>query len=478
MLLGVMSCAPAFANEDFGARGIIVEELRNERAPFMVRVDVDHSNRIYQLGDMMRVTVTSEKPGYLYLFYFMADGKVSCLFPNKYQTENFIPPNRKVVVPALSDTFRIRIGPPFGWEVLKAVVSPERLKSLDVEELTKGHMMQVETRGVRGAYVEQLKPDPAAWAEHDVWIHTVERQEGDAKPSGTARRTSNDHDGKLRVGVFIGIAEFQDKRIRPLQAPGEDARQLERLMCETGKLDKSFVLIDGEATLQKIRQTICGDVARMTGPGDTVIIYASTHGARCSDKEGDEDDGFDEFLAVHDTNIDTTGTVRTTALMDDAFGRWLQLLDGREVIVLLDTCHSGGQAGKASDPSEKGLRSWDHCAKGFCLPGTLSMPDQNVFDFLDGEMIRAKDIGQRDAVLLAAADASQKAFERRSGDLSVMTYYLLELLKSQGQVTLQDAYEYVADKVPAYVEATFPGTTQTPVLVPEEDSKVGLFLRP
>mgnify|MGYP001073480424 CR=1 FL=1 len=30
-------------------------------------------------------------------------------------------------------------------------------------------------------------------------------------------------------------------------------------------------------------------------------------------------------------------------VLDDTFGRWVQELDGRQVLVVLDTCHSGGQ---------------------------------------------------------------------------------------------------------------------------------------
>ncbi|MCA9060802.1 MAG: hypothetical protein KDA85_19955, partial [Planctomycetaceae bacterium] len=50
------------------SRGLAVEN-RNENAPFMVRVSVDHADHIYQIGDVMHVSVRSEQPGYLYLFY-------------------------------------------------------------------------------------------------------------------------------------------------------------------------------------------------------------------------------------------------------------------------------------------------------------------------------------------------------------------------------------------------------------------------
>jgi hypothetical protein len=481
-----MFIAQALCGDTGGVKGAVVEEVRNERASFMVRVDVDHPKRIYQRGDTMTVTVRSEEPGYLYLFYFMADGNVSCLFPNKFQQHNCIPAKQDVTVPAVGADFRIRIGPPFGWEVLKAVVSLKPLKSLDIQELTRGQMTEVGTKGIRGAYVEQLKPEPATWAEHDVWILTIERGE-DASTMGetTPRRSPTVRGAKRRVGVFVGVAEFSDKRIRRLEAPDDDAKMMRQVMCRVGQLDESFLLVNKQATLANLRYTICSQVAERTGPGDTVIIYMSTHGARCADtkkgKHGDEDseehgdevDGFDEFLVLYNTNIDRVSTIRDTALMDDAFGRWLQILDGREIIVILDTCHSGGQATDKQADRAKDLPRFSKHVKGFTMP---DVRDDGDFDFLDGEIARTKDIGQRDAALLAASESSQKAFERREGDFSVMTHYLIELLKSRPRVTLQDAFTYVSQKVPEYVKVKFPGTTQTPVLVPKEDPAVNLLL--
>jgi len=113
------------AAEPGNAHGAFVEEVRNDHAPFYVRVDVDQPSRVYRVGDTMSVTVKSAREGYLYLFYFMADGKINCLFPNQYQTDNRIPAGQLIVVPKQDAEFRIRIGPPCGAEILKAVVSLE-----------------------------------------------------------------------------------------------------------------------------------------------------------------------------------------------------------------------------------------------------------------------------------------------------------------------------------------------------------------
>ena len=73
--------------------------------------------------------------------------------------------------------------------------------------------------------------------------------------------------------------------------------------------------------------------------------------------------------------------------------------------------------------------------------------------------------------------ANQVSFERKEGDLSTMTYFLVEQLNLGSEsVTLLAAYENMKQRVAEYVEQMFPGTTQTPVLV--DNLSPPFFLRP
>jgi hypothetical protein len=164
ILIGALPACGTRAQEPEDIKGAFVEGVRNEHPAFLVRVSVDHKDCVYRERDTMTVTVQSEKGGYLYLFYFMADGKVSCLFPNVFQQDNQIAARQTTVVPKPGADFRIRIGPPFGVEYLKAVVSLQPLSALDIDTLTKAPMTEVSVKGIRGAYVEQLKPQPGTWA--------------------------------------------------------------------------------------------------------------------------------------------------------------------------------------------------------------------------------------------------------------------------------------------------------------------------
>ena len=101
----------------------------------------------------------------------------------------------------------------------------------------------------------------------------------------------------------------------------------------------------------------------------------------------------------------------------------LQDLDGRKIVLILDTCHSGGQAA-----NEKGLRSLD----GAKAIGAL--------DLFDNELRHMKDIGQKETALLMSSRAAQVSLVRRQGDLSVMTKFLIEMIReADGPLTLVEA---------------------------------------
>ena len=443
-VLGIVMIAASTASSRGTPRAAIVEEVRNDEAGFMVRVDVDHANRIYRENEELKVSVKSEKAGYLYLVYTRADNKVSVLFPNKFQPRNYIPAAQVVHVPPQRNaTFRIRIGRPLGDEVLTAIVSSKPIKNLDAKSLTDSVATEVSYETVKAAFVEAVDAGAGQVSEHHVRIKTV------------AASTRVGVHTPRRFGVFIGLSQFRDRSIPQLSICHVDAQT----MCDvmTPGLDQTFVLTNQEATLSNIEDCVRRKLVQMTKPGDEVFIYWSGHGGRCADLNGDEPDGLDEYLVTFDSYRNQYSTM----LLDDQFGRWVQELDGRKVVVILDTCHSAGSA-----TNEKGLGA----------PGVKAIG--GPADFLDGEFARAKDIGQKETAILASSRAAQVSFERRQGDLSAMTYYLTQLLRqNRNGVTLDQAYQHVKLKVPQYVGSAFPGSTQDPVLVNETTPPVYLVPR-
>ena len=97
------------------------------------------------------------------------------------------------------------------------------------------------------------------------------------------------------------------------------------------------------------------------------------------------------------------------------------------------------------------------------------------FDFLDSELSRTKDIGQEDAAMLCSSNSDEVSHERQEGDLSVMTYYLLQKMLQGSDLTLQNAYQHVKTKVPEYFKKLGANRTQTTIYV----NQIGtVYVRP
>jgi hypothetical protein len=456
-------------------------EGNNDHPSWMVRVSVDREDRSYQLDETVRATVVSERPGYLYLFNVNARGDVSCLFPNAYQADNAIGAGQAVVVPDPKDTsWRITVRPPTGRELLKAVVTTKPLQAFKGVSLNaRGGPTPLSRDAFRRLMVEagtgREKLSPAdqlrqylqhsgEWAEHEIELLTG----ADRAPR------------ERRVGLFVGISKYADPSVRSLSGPQRDARSMADAMKRAcGLTANPRVLLNEQATLAAVRDAF-RELAETTRPGDVVIVYWAGHGGRCAAADGGRAGAYDAFLLPYDGQLGSDSAMRRTTLLDRTFGRWVQALDGRRVLVILDTCHSGGQieGQKAGTLGRGDLDPLKRYLRGVSVPDRVEVgaPGDGRPHFLASQVSRARAIGQRDAAVLAASTFRQFAFERREPDhMGVMTYYVLEALeKHGGPLTLRDIHGYVKGRVKSYVEANFEGATQDPVFSDQDGSPVVL----
>ena len=105
------------------------------------------------------------------------------------------------------------------------------------------------------------------------------------------------------------------------------------------------------------------------------------------------------------------------------------------MIVIVDTCHSAGLS-----TNEK----------------SLTAPAKSVsFDFLDGEIGRLKDLGQRDTALIAACGVAESAQESGSLGGGVFTTHFAGLIeKSEGALTLEKAHDACRVEMARWFEKT------------------------
>ncbi len=428
LLAGLADLAATTAASFDDVKAVVVEEVRNSDPQFMVRIQADHPDHVYEVGETMNVSVVSEKAGYLYLIYVDATGEASLLYPNKYQKDNRIQAGRKIPVPSANDNFRLRVGEPTGEEILKAVVSLKPLTSGKVVEARNHFGLELGLRDLKAVFVEGTEQSNKDWAEHAICIRTVPKDQRQPK-------------AVKRLALCIGISEYKDSRIRPLTTAHKDAINLAQALKRKCNFDDVQLLTNSNATLTNIRAGFAR-LVNHSKPGDEIVIFWTGHGSTLADTGGDEQDGVDELVNPYDTDMSSMETIRNTMVSDDLLGRWIQDLDGRRVVFIAGTCFSGGLATNEKRPQFN--------ANGFNAGAILN--DTDGFDLAEDLVLRVKDIGQRDAAVLAASSKSQSAWEQNNGPGSFLGVAMQSAFdRNSGPLTLNEFYNHVRASVDARV---------------------------
>jgi hypothetical protein len=192
-----------------------------------------------------------------------------------------------------------------------------------------------------------------------------------------------------------------------------------------------------------------------------VLVAYSGHGGKLPDDNGDEDDGWDEFLATYDT--DEVGGGLVNVIRDDLLDAWLSELESERVVVLLDSCFAAGMM-DASALAAEGLFS-----RGLALPAA---PGAGAGDASNGMVF---DIGGSGRTILAASAPDQASVESGALGHGVFSYYFLMALmdpatditgiggvsadtNGNGRVSVEEAFAYLAPKVDDFVWEASGGT--------------------
>ncbi|MCA9268507.1 MAG: caspase family protein [Planctomycetales bacterium] len=453
LALGLATAAGAKAAEA-PKKWIQIEGLVNTESAFMVAVDVDHADRVYRGGETMTVTVQAEKDCYVYLAYYSGNDS-TLLFPNQHQTNNFVPAHTPVKIPGNGAPFQFRTSAPYGQEVLHVMASTVKIDALE-NAGKQGPFKALATQDLKNMVVEVKDKKQSDWAEARIDILTYDPNDQAAPPPPDPDAPPSVGKTGKRYGVCIGISQYQHERIQDLQVSHIDAQKMAEALKQDCHLDDVVLLTNEQATRANIEQAIFHDLVQKSHAGDSVFIFFSGHGGRTADQNGDEEDGFDEYLVPNDGILGKEETM----ILDDTFARWMQELSGRQIAIFMDNCYSGG-ASKSID--------------GGLVPSKSVTPagaKGSLFDGMEAEIKRTKDLGQQQTCVLAACQANQLAWEMPASQSgSVLTHYLLESLKDDsadankdGNLTVQESYQFIQQKVETYVKDKFQAD-QNPVIV-------------
>ena len=274
--------------------------------------------------------------------------------------------------------------------------------------------------------------------------HERPMNEGQNPTPDTATVASRDKQG-TRHALIVGINEYEDPQVRNLEFARADAQAMYDILTDPQlgrfKPDNVTLLIDGEATGQRILEVLMYDLRGAVKPEDTVLIYFAGHGSPAPGFGGGESaDGLEKFIVPVDANI---GRIAVSGINMQKVKECFAFLGAWQVICLLDCCYSGMSGGRTiANPKYK---------------TRASLTDE----FLD-------DIAGEGLLVMTACDVNEVSIESQDDEHGLFTHYLIEGLggaadtDGDGAVGLIELYDYVHREVSRHAREL--GGKMTPIL--------------
>jgi uncharacterized caspase-like protein len=230
--------------------------------------------------------------------------------------------------------------------------------------------------------------------------------------------------------LVVGIQQFQSSDIPALHYTGADASSLAAALRDPGygrfPPDHVKLLADSEATTKGIKAAL-NLIARSAGPDDLVVIYIATHGSPRENMVGGVN-----YLITYDTDPSTIDNLYGSALpmveLDEAVRSRFR---ANRVVILLDTCHSGG-IGKISEtayPHSAPLAM--NGASGRAIASALAQVSRGFkVSAPSAANVAAMEPGLG-RVIITSSSEDQESYESRAlgGGHGYFTYYLIQDLK-------------------------------------------------
>ncbi len=216
-----------------------------------------------------------------------------------------------------------------------------------------------------------------------------------------------------KPGIFaVSVGVSQYARLGRLGCSANDATDMAAVLREGTNPAQVKVLVDAAATKQSILKEFTW-LANGASSNDTAILFFSGHGGRLSARA----DGQGYLCPVDASALDVEQTCISSAELTAA----LRAIKSERMVVLLDTCYSGG----IGEPRGGGLDT--------------GLTDRDVSELIEGS----------GRVIMAASRPDELAWEMNGMRNGVFTTYLLrgllsEVARPDGTIWASDLFSYVS----------------------------------
>ncbi len=234
-------------------------------------------------------------------------------------------------------------------------------------------------------------------------------------------------------------------------------------------------LTNTTATKAAIAAVIEEKLAAPSTPEDTVVFYYAGHGDFTQDLDGDEEDQMDEALIPTDGDPKNPGTWLT----DDELARLLAKIKTPNVLMVIDSCHSGTLQRTATGLAESRTAGFGNRRAATTSDGKPIVPDKFSASL-------AKSFPNH--VVITACDSTEEANEVRGKEWEVLgkaghkdgglfTTVLVEVLDKNPTATMGEIKEAVR-KVSADFIAKLGKKPQIPQFdMPKAEARLAAYLK-
>jgi len=244
----------------------------------------------------------------------------------------------------------------------------------------------------------------------------------------------------MRYALIIGINDYPGED-NDLVYSTNDAIAIADVLLRDEKWceENVFVLLDAGATKEVIADVLFS-LAGKVSTDDLLLLYFSGHGAAAPEEPPyDELDGYDEYICAY-------GSALGEFIRDDELSEWLNSITVGTLVVVLDTCYSGGHI-RSPFGKPKALRT------GY----QIRVMDDFVSDLKRLEL-QPKDLGDLEKKIVVLTSSAENELSWELGppfNHGLFTYYLLEAMEgnadiegnNDGAVSAEECYRYLEPRV-------------------------------
>jgi tetratricopeptide (TPR) repeat protein len=233
-----------------------------------------------------------------------------------------------------------------------------------------------------------------------------------------------------RYAVVIGIGNYKDRKIPPLQYTVADAQEMVNVLTSEkhGFFLKENVkmLINEEASTSNIKKTFRTWLKKKARGKDSIIVYFAGHGAT---------EAGSSYWVTYDSDIED---LYATAISNDSISEMLNSIESKTLIAFLDSCYSAATIN----------RGWH----------TRSLIEKDPFEEFKGE----------GRVVITSSNGKQLSLEIQEYGHGVFTYFLIQGLIGKadqdldGYITLDEIWDHVKSNVQNTAKKF--GIHQTPII--------------